>query len=81
MLFRSPAEQRAQIFEAFYSTKEHGTGLGLGIAARMCEELGGCLTLKDTGPHGTVFEIRLPRARILSYDTAGKDISATDETD
>ena len=68
-----PADKRDRIFEAFYSTKEHGTGLGLGIATRMCEELGGSLTLKDSDARGTTFEIRLPRARILSYDTSGKD--------
>jgi signal transduction histidine kinase len=39
---------------------EGGAGLGLPIARWIAEAHGGVLELADTGPHGTVFEARIP---------------------
>lgn len=54
------AEQRAQIFEAFYTTKTHGTGLGLAISKRIIEAHGGTITLGDANGSGAQFIITLP---------------------
>lgn len=56
-----PADIRAKIFEPFYSTKGHaGTGLGLAVARKIVEELGGLLTLTCPADGGAQFDVRLP---------------------
>jgi signal transduction histidine kinase len=53
-------EEQARVFEAFYSTKAHGTGLGLSTAQRIVSEHGGQLDLHSEPGRGTCFTIRLP---------------------
>jgi len=57
-----PAERQAHIFEPFFTTKElkHGTGLGLGIAARIIRQYGGSIDFTSTPGAGTTFFVRLP---------------------
>ncbi len=57
-----------RIFEVFYSTKEEGSGLGLGIARRIVEEHGGELVLENHPGRGAVFKVRLPKVKILEYE-------------
>lgn len=59
-----PEELRERIFDALTSTKPvgRGTGLGLFMARRIAESLGGELVLVSTSERGTVFEFRLPTA-------------------
>jgi len=61
-------EDHEKIFEAFYTTKETGTGLGLGISRRIVQEHGGRLTLRSPVKQGrgTVFRIFLPKEKLLS---------------
>ncbi len=55
-----PRELRKRIFEAGYSTKQHGWGLGLALTRRIVEESHrGKLTLLPT-ERGAVFQIILP---------------------
>lgn len=55
-----PRELRRQIFEAGFSTKRHGWGIGLGLAKRIVEEAhGGSLALLPT-TKGATFEIIFP---------------------
>jgi signal transduction histidine kinase len=49
-----------QIFEPFFSRKEHGTGLGLAIARRTVEALGGRITAMAPADGGMIFDIQLP---------------------
>ncbi len=54
-----PKELRRRIFEAGFSTKESGWGIGLSLARRIVEENhGGKLLLVDTD-HGAVFDVIL----------------------
>ncbi|PYI88091.1 MAG: hypothetical protein DME26_04165, partial [Verrucomicrobia bacterium] len=55
-----PPEVKEKIFDPFFSTKEHGTGLGLPISARIVEQHGGRLEFDSEAGHGTVFRIVLP---------------------
>jgi signal transduction histidine kinase len=52
-------EQRKHLFEAFYTTKPDGTGLGLAVSRELVEEMGGKLTYKNGSP-GAMFIIELP---------------------
>jgi signal transduction histidine kinase len=58
-----PLRARTHIFQPFAgSAREGGSGLGLAIARELAQGHGGELSLLDTGPEGTTFELRLPRA-------------------
>ncbi|WP_428939894.1 sensor histidine kinase [Fontivita pretiosa] len=49
-----------KIFQAYYSTKRGGTGLGLPMARRIAEEHGGSLNVRSEPGKGSDFELRLP---------------------
>jgi signal transduction histidine kinase len=56
-----PPEDLKRIFEAFYTTKPHGTGLGLGISKSIVEEHpGGSFSVESERGKGTRFKISLP---------------------
>lgn len=57
-----PEEQLTRIFDPFYSTKEAGRGLGLGlfIVHEIIEEHQGCIAVASAPDEGTTFLIRLP---------------------
>jgi len=52
-------EQRERIFEAFYTTKRGGTGLGLAVTKTLLEKMGGVIE-PGNGRHGSRFRITLP---------------------
>ncbi len=49
-----------KIFEPFYTTKSHGTGLGLPTAQRLIRQAGGELSVESNGTSGTTFMVLLP---------------------
>lgn len=53
-------EQKEHLFEAFYSTKAGGTGLGLAVSRELAEGMGASLRYRSDGP-GATFEIELRR--------------------
>jgi hypothetical protein len=55
-------EQQTHLFEAFYTTKPDGTGLGLAVSRELVEEMGGKLTYKNNSP-GATFILELPAVR------------------
>ncbi len=54
------SEERARLFEPYYSSKKEGTGLGLAIAKSIVSDHGGYVRVKSNQPRGTVFVIELP---------------------
>lgn len=57
-----PADRLAQIFDAFYTTKDAGTGLGLSIALKLVRENGGQISVRSEVGEGTLFTIEMPGA-------------------
>jgi len=52
----------SKIFDAFFTTKGHGMGLGLAICRMIIERHGGQLTASSDGETGALFSILLPVA-------------------
>jgi C4-dicarboxylate-specific signal transduction histidine kinase len=57
-----PPDQTDQIFNAFFTTKSHGTGMGLSISRSIIESHGGRLWFADNSPRGASFFLALPIA-------------------
>ena len=55
-----PPEQADQIFSAFFTTKDKGTGMGLPISRSIIESHGGRLWATDGAGRGATFQFTLP---------------------
>ena len=53
------AEQQERIFEAFYTTKPGGTGLGLAVTKTLLEKMGAAVECTN-GLNGACFRVLLP---------------------
>ena len=51
---------RDRLFDAFYTTKPQGLGMGLAISRSIIEAHGGRLWATANAPHGAVFQFTLP---------------------
>jgi two-component system, NtrC family, sensor kinase len=61
-----PPEILPNIFRPFFTTKGHGTGLGLSLARRIVESHGGTISARSEVGNGTQFMIQLPVAHEAS---------------
>jgi signal transduction histidine kinase len=55
-----PPQQTDKIFDAFFTTKTHGTGMGLRISRTIVESHGGRLWAAENSPRGAIFQFTLP---------------------
>jgi signal transduction histidine kinase len=55
-----PPGQTDRIFNAFFTTKAHGTGMGLSISRSIIESHGGRLWFGNNSPRGASFYMALP---------------------
>jgi signal transduction histidine kinase len=61
-----PKAHREKVFEMFYridtsdSREVYGRGLGLTLAKRFMDVIGGSIEIIDPGPHGAVIRIKIP---------------------
>ena len=58
-----PAPELDRIFDPFYTTKAHGTGLGLAVAQQIVSQHGGTLTAALNPEGGMTFTVALPAGR------------------
>ena len=77
-----PPAIRDRIFEPFFSTKQFGTGTGLGLSMvfGFAKQSGGTVIVDGEEGKGACFRIYLPKADAEPSDTlAGSDASAADD--
>jgi PAS domain S-box-containing protein len=70
-----PRNQADQIFNAFFTTKTHGTGMGLRISRSIIESHGGRLWAADNSPRGATFCFTLPAKAGQMNDTRSRSRS------
>ncbi len=54
-------EDRPRLFQPFFTTKPHGTGLGLFVCRQILEDMSGDLTYRSEPGVGSTFIVRIPR--------------------
>lgn len=54
-----PVDQRERLFQPFFTTRSHGTGLGLALVRKIAEAHGGEATYRDAPGRGAIFAIRI----------------------
>jgi signal transduction histidine kinase len=55
-----PIADRSKIFEAFFTTRTGGNGIGLFVAQNVARAQGGALEVADNAPSGARFSMTLP---------------------
>lgn len=68
----------SRMFEAFYSTKPGGSGLGLPTTAKIIEAHGGTIAVQSELDRGTRFTIELPAVARLATSTSEPEGTAND---
>jgi signal transduction histidine kinase len=61
---------RCRLFQPFFTTKTHGTGLGLYVSRQIVEDNSGSLSFRSEPGEGSTFLVRLPLARSQSVQPA-----------
>jgi signal transduction histidine kinase len=60
-----------RVFEAFYTTKSSGTGMGLSICRSIVDAHGGRLWAEANEPRGAAFQFTLPGAGAHEFSSGG----------
>jgi two-component system, NtrC family, sensor histidine kinase HydH len=60
-----PAEARVRLFDAFFTTRTHGMGIGLAVVKRIVDDHGFEVEVESDGGEGTTFRVRIPRESVL----------------
>lgn len=71
-----PADVRERIFHPFFTTKEHGTGLGLPVTRQIVADHGGSIAVDVDAGRGAAFVVRLPLTMPVERRDVTPDVRA-----
>jgi signal transduction histidine kinase len=74
------AESQEHVFESFFTTKAHGTGMGLVIVRSITERHGGNVQVENAEQGGAVFRVRLPALADRAVPAGYAEISTLKST-
>ncbi|MFT3766903.1 MAG: ATP-binding protein [Minicystis sp.] len=66
-----PKEARSQLFDAFFTTRSHGMGIGLAVVKRILDDHGFAVDVDSAEGRGTTFRVRVPKGSVLEVVEAG----------
>lgn len=71
---------RCRLFQPFFTTKPHGTGLGLFVSRQILEDFSGTLTYRSEPGRGSTFTVRLPAsaAALPAWPDGDRDVHPDD---
>ncbi|MFO0591921.1 MAG: ATP-binding protein [Polyangiaceae bacterium] len=55
-----PAEARERLFDAFFTTRSHGVGIGLAVVKRILDDHGFAIEVDSVPDRGTTFRVLIP---------------------
>jgi two-component system, NtrC family, sensor histidine kinase HydH len=73
-----PTDARDRLFDAFYTTRSHGTGVGLAVVKRVIDAHGFTIEVDTVAGEGTTFKVSLPALRDNAVPATGSRDTAAD---
>ena len=74
-----PESAREHLFDAFFTTRTHGVGIGLAVVKRIAEDHGFPIEVDSVGGKGATFRVRIPLESSASDAPAEAPTAATDK--
>jgi signal transduction histidine kinase len=72
-----PAEARKLLFDAFFTTRSHGMGIGLAVVKRILDDHRFAIEVESGDRVGTVFRVKIPKESVLSAPTGAEEHGAS----
>jgi len=72
-----PSDKLGKIFNPFYTSKENGTGLGLGVAKKVIDAHRGAIEVTSNPGAGTEFALSIPLADALREENENANANAS----
>ncbi len=61
-----PLSARERLFDAFFTTRSHGMGIGLAVVKRIVDDHGFAVEADSGDGQGTTFRVRIPRESVIA---------------
>jgi signal transduction histidine kinase len=61
-----PPEALERLFDAFFTTRSQGMGIGLAVVKRILDDHGFAIDVESEAGKGTVFRVKIPATSVLA---------------